>query len=91
MARQPTKFNGRIARRVMELHTRGFDNDFFERGENTLVSMQSLHETMSGQAEVRLVDQCPKLPGNSFVYLHTVETSDGEKGLLITDRIRNNF
>ena len=86
-----TKFNAKIARRVMEFHSKGFINDFFEEGEHNLVSLQSSYEIARGQAYIKLIDQCPHKPENDFIYLHTVETTEGEKGLLLSRQIRTSF
>ena len=83
--------NAKIARRVMEFHVKGFTNDFFEDGEHILVSFQSSYEIVHGQASVKLIDQYQHKPENDFRYLHSVETTEGEKGLLLSRRIRTSF
>ncbi|RBQ06766.1 hypothetical protein DRW42_13400 [Pedobacter miscanthi] len=89
---KPTsKFNGSIANRVMELHSKGYDADFFERGDHELISGQSNLPVVHGEAEVKLVDQCLHHPSKAYMYLHTVETSTGERGLLLSSKIHTAF
>ncbi|AYL94329.1 hypothetical protein [Mucilaginibacter celer] len=85
--RPSKKLNGSITRCVIELQDKGFHFDYLALSNKHLYCVQSSELISAENASVRLVDLGYDYLFRCIKYVHTVETYNGESGLLITDGI----
>jgi hypothetical protein len=83
------KLNAAITKRVIQLHALGYDCDFLIMGQG-LLCIQSNQNFPVDAVLIKVVDQGYDQLTHSFKYVHTIDTNNGEKGVMITDAIFNN-
>ena len=79
--------NHRLTRKLIDLHTRGYELDFDLLNNRCLICMQDGQCFSEDSATVRIVDQVYDFISDSYKYLHTVETACGKKGILLIEGI----
>ncbi|MCJ8208603.1 hypothetical protein MUY27_02710 [Mucilaginibacter sp. RS28] len=81
------KINSLLTKRVTQLHQAGYTSDFaLTKGKN-LRSLQTEIETKPFATTIKLVDQIYDRLFLQYKYVHTVETDNGEKGILLLPAI----
>jgi hypothetical protein len=81
------KMNGSLTRKLIELHDKGYVNDFLLTAKKNLLCIQDEVIFPIEHAAVRLVYLGYDHLTNSFKYIHTIDTGTGEKGVLLADSI----
>ncbi|TSD63028.1 hypothetical protein FFF34_018955 [Inquilinus sp. KBS0705] len=79
--------NHTITSRVIDLHNQGYTDDFLPVNNYTLLCLQNSVNFGFDDLHIKVIDQGFDQLTKSYKYIHTIETSHGEKGLLITDFI----
>jgi hypothetical protein len=79
--------NGSLTRKVIELQSLGYGNDFQILGHREVLCLQDNQYTAIENMQIKVVDQGYDQLSKSFKYIHTIETDCGKRGLLLADRI----
>jgi hypothetical protein len=79
--------NAFLTKKIIALHQLGYEQDFQFAGDDLLQCIQTDRYYDMAGVVLRLVDQQYDYLSHSFKYLHTIETGNGEKGILLTDEI----
>ena len=87
--RNSRKLNSSITRRVIELHDNGYEYDFLMLGRH-LLCIQSNQGFPASAVHIKVIDQGYDKLSRSFKYIHTVDTCNGEKGVMISEAIFTN-
>ena len=83
------EMNGSMTQKVIELHDKGYDCDFLLIGNKILVCVQNNNRYPVKDVMVNAVKKAYDKFSHSYKHIHTIETSSGEKGVLLTDRVFN--
>ncbi|MBD1385927.1 hypothetical protein IDJ75_11600 [Mucilaginibacter rigui] len=75
-----------MTKRLIELQAKGYDHDYLLEGAN-LVCVQDSHSLPLTSAWVKLIDQAYDRLSKTFKYIHSIDTGNGEKGVIIADAI----
>ena len=81
------KLNNALTRRVIELHSKGYTDDYMPTADHKLQCMQDSLDFAVEDLDIQIIDQQFDQLSNSYKYIHTIETINGSKGLMITDFI----
>jgi len=81
------KTNNSITRRVIELHEKGFTMDFDFMGNKNFRCLQSDDDFYPEDISITVIDQLYDQFTKSLKYIHTIETSNGYKGVLLSDKV----
>jgi hypothetical protein len=79
--------NRSITQCVITLHQKGYTHDFLLTGTGQFQCIQSGESFDMHDLMVSMVDCGFDLLTNTHKYIHTIDTPDGSKGLLITNNI----
>jgi hypothetical protein len=79
--------NKELTSKLIKLHSKGYDLDFYMNRCDHLVCVQSGEEFPCACIMVQLVDQIYDFITNSFKYVHTVDTVCGRKGIMVMEGI----
>jgi len=79
------RINSQLTRRIIDLHDQGYGLDFGINQCRGIVCLQDNREFGLAGVQVRIVDQVYDQFSHSYKYIHTIQTSCGEQGLLIAD------
>lgn len=79
--------NSTITQCVITLHQKGYTHDFLSIGAGRLQCIQSGESFDMHDLLISMVDCGFDLLTNTHKYIHTIDTPDGEKGLLISNNI----
>lgn len=83
------EMNDSLTKKVIELHDKGYDCDFFLIGETVLLCMQTNRRYPVKDVTVNAVKRAYDDFSHSYKHIHTIETSSGEKGVLLADSVFN--
>jgi hypothetical protein len=81
------KLNRTITSRVIDLHGKGYTDDFLPAKDQTFLHIQNSENFTMADLNIKVIDQGFDQLTNSYKYIHTIETVNGDKGLLIADFI----
>jgi hypothetical protein len=81
------KLNHALTSRVIDLHNQGYTDDFLPSQDQTFVCLQNSENFTADDLSIKVIDQGFDQLTKTYKYIHTIETSNGSKGLLITDFI----
>jgi len=81
--------NSAMTRQVINLHEQGYVNDFCFHSKR-LLCMQNDVNFGINDVYIEVIDQVYDHLSRRFKYIHTVDTCNGEKGVMIIDRIFTN-
>jgi hypothetical protein len=84
------KLNFLLTRRVIELHGQGYDHDFLVSAGRHLICLQNNMNFNVEDVNIEVVDQGYDQLSRSFKYVHTIDTGNGERGVLIAEGILTN-
>lgn len=79
--------NGRITRRVIELHEKGYSMDFQSLSKHDYLCLQNSYGFAIDDLVIVVIDQIFDRISRTFKYIHTVETTTGDKGVLLSDTV----
>jgi len=83
------EMNGSMTEKVIELHDKGYDCDFFLIDDKILLCMQTNRRFPIKDVMVNAVKRAYDNFSHSYKHIHTIETACGEKGVLLTDSLFN--
>ena len=81
------KTNTRITKRIIELHEKGFLLDFHFLGERNFQCLQAEGNFLAEDLCITVIDQVFDQFSRTFKYIHAIETSNGYKGVLLSEEI----
>jgi len=81
------KLNHAITSRVIDLHSQGYTDDFLAAKDHTFHCLQNSEDFLITDLYIKVVDQGFDQLTKTYKYIHTIETINGSKGLLIADFI----
>lgn len=81
------KLNNALTQRVIDLHDQGYTNDFLPTPDHKFQCLQDSLDFSVEDLDIKIIDQQFDQLTNSYKYIHTIETINGHKGLLVTDFI----
>ena len=85
----PRIINRAITRQVINLHKQGYVNDFCLCNKH-LLCMQNAVNFRVNDVCIKVIDQVYDQLSRRFKYIHTIDTCNGEKGVMIIDQIFTN-
>lgn len=80
------KKNGRITNRVIELQERGFDLDFQLLGGKEVLCIQNNIVFKIDNLEILVLEQAYDQFSHSQMFIHSVETFEGLRGILLSEK-----
>jgi len=83
----PKKLNGKITKRVIELHEKGYCMDFQSISQHYYLCLQDSFGFAIDDLVIVVIDQIFDRFSKTYKYIHTVETTNGYKGVLLSDNI----
>lgn len=83
------EMNCSITEKVIELHDKGYDCDFLLIDNKILLCMQTNKKFPVKDVMVNAVRKAYDNFSHSYKHIHTIETTSGEKGVLLADSIFN--
>lgn len=81
------KLNHVITSRVIDLHDKGYTDDFLPAKDQTFLHIQNSEKFTMADLNIKVIDQGFDQLTKSYKYIHTIETVNGDKGLLMADFI----
>jgi len=84
------KLNSLLTKRVIELHSKGYDYDFLPSGNQHLLCLQNNADFKVTDVNINIIDQGYDQLSRSFKYVHSIDTGNGERGVLIAEGIFTN-
>lgn len=81
------KLNNALTMRVIDLHDKGFTNDFLPMKDQHFLCLQDEVDFSADDLNITVVDQAFDQLTKTYKYIHTIETVNGSKGLLVCDMI----
>jgi hypothetical protein len=84
------KLNFSLTRKVIELQAKGYHYDYLVLCNQHLLCAQNNQAIPMGAVHIQVVDQCYDQLSRSFKYIHTVDTGNGEMGVMVTEAICTN-
>jgi hypothetical protein len=81
------KLNNALTQRVIDLHDKGYTNDFSPTADHKFQCIQDSEDFSVEDLDIKVIDQQFDHLTKTYKYIHTIETVNGGKGLLITDFI----
>ncbi|GAA4314702.1 hypothetical protein GCM10023149_10920 [Mucilaginibacter gynuensis] len=81
------KLNSILTRRVIDLHDKGYIHDFLPLRGQSFLCIQNKEKFGMDELNIIVIDQAYDQFTRTFKYIHTIETPDGSKGLLLADFI----
>ncbi|QPH40790.1 hypothetical protein [Pedobacter endophyticus] len=83
------RLNVSITKKVIELQERGYDCDFLLLANGTLLCMQTNLNYPVSTVAINRMDQGYDFFSHSYKNIHTIETGNGERGVLLTEQAFN--
>ncbi|MDB4999476.1 MAG: hypothetical protein JWP67_625 [Mucilaginibacter sp.] len=83
----PHKLSNALTCKVIDLHDQGYINDFLPTSDHKLLCIQDCEDFSVEDIDIQVVDQQFDQLTNTYKYIHTIETINGSKGLMLTDFI----
>lgn len=84
MKNNKIKLNNALTSRVIDLHDQGYTDDFLPV-KDEFFCLQNSENFSPADLNIQVVDQCFDQFSNTYKYIHTIETTNGNKGLLMAD------
>jgi len=85
------KVNGSITNKVIELHNDGYIFDFLILDQLEVLCLQDNKRIPREHVLVKVQGQGYDLFSHTFKYIHTIETTCGKRGLLLTEQVYSWF
>lgn len=84
------KLNFSLTKRVIELHAKGYHFDYLVLHNGQLLCIQNSLAIPVNAVHINVIDQVYDQLSQSFKYIHTIDTGDGEMGVMVTEAIVTN-
>lgn len=81
------RLNVSITKKVIELQEQGFDCDFLLLANGNLLCMQTNLNYLVSTVAIKQREHGYDFFSHSYKHVHTIETSNGERGVLLTEKI----
>jgi hypothetical protein len=81
------KLNNTLTNRVIDLHDQGYTDDFLSVKNERFVCLQNSEDFSLADLNIKVIDQGFDQFSQTYKYIHTIETVNGSKGLLVADLI----
>lgn len=81
------KINSSITDKVIELHNIGYVFDFLISDQEEVICLQDNKHFPRENVDVKVMGQGYDHFSHSFKYIHTIETSCGKWGLMLSDEV----
>ena len=81
------KTNTRITKRIIGLLKKGFQLDFHLLEEQNFQCLQAKGNFLAEDLCITVIDQVFDQFSRTFKYIHSIETSNGYKGVLLSEQI----
>jgi len=78
------KIQAKMTSRVIDLHQSGYEADFIRSNEQLIICCQNNRAYKPEELAISFTGKFPSGIRNEYRYLHTVESSDGLMGMLVT-------
>jgi len=85
--RTTNRLNVSITKKVIELQEQGYDCDFLLLANGSLQCMQTNLNYPLSAVFIKEREHGYDLFSHSYKHVHTIETGNGEKGVLLTEKI----
>ncbi|KQM69607.1 hypothetical protein ASE74_06370 [Pedobacter sp. Leaf216] len=86
IARTTNRLNVSITKKVIELQERGYDCDFLLLANGNLLCMQTNFNYPLNTVAIKQMEHGYDFFSHSYKHVHTIETGNGEKGVLLTEK-----
>lgn len=84
--RTTNRLNVSITKKVIELQEQGYDCDFLLLANGSLLCMQTNFNYPLSTVSIRLMEHGYDFFSHSYKHVHTIETGNGERGVLLTEK-----
>jgi hypothetical protein len=81
------KLNNALTNCVIDLHNQGYTDDFLSIKNERFLCLQNSEDFSLAELNIKVIDQGFDQFSQTYKYIHTIETVNGSKGLLVTDLI----
>lgn len=81
------KLNRTLTKWVIDLHGKGYINDFLQLNNQRLRCLQNSEDFPISDLNINVIDQGFDQLTRTYKYIHTIETMDGDKGLLVNEAL----
>jgi hypothetical protein len=85
--RNNRKFNIGLTNRLIELQAKGYHFDYLVLCNGQLLCIQNNQAIPIDAVHINVVDQIYDVISRRFKYVHTIDTGNGEMGVMITEAI----
>ncbi|MDY0907318.1 hypothetical protein [Pedobacter sp. CFBP9032] len=82
-----SRLNVSITNKVIELQERGYDCDFLLLNNGSLLCMQTNRKYPLNSVSINMMEHGYDFFGQCYKNVHTIETGNGERGLLLTETV----
>ncbi|AMR32412.1 hypothetical protein A0256_13750 [Mucilaginibacter sp. PAMC 26640] len=79
------KFNSALTMRVIDLHDQGYTDDFMPMKNRHFLCLQDSVDFAVEDLNIRVIAEAFDQQTKTTKYIHTIETINGSKGLLVSD------
>jgi hypothetical protein len=86
-AKKIRQLNFNLTRRVIELHAQGYHFDYLALGNCQLLCIQNNRAIPAATANINVVGQAYDQLSRSLKYIHTIDSGNGEMGVMIAETI----
>lgn len=86
-AKKPRELNSQLTKTLVELHAKGYHFDFFPLNQRWLLCLQNNRVVLLDTVYIYIVGQVYDQLSRSFKYIHTIDTGDGEQGVMVAEGI----
>lgn len=83
------RLNVSITKKVIELQERGYDCDFLLLANGSLLCMQSNTNYPINTVSISQMEHGYDFLSQTYKHVHTIETGNGERGVLLTEKEYN--
>jgi hypothetical protein len=84
--RTTNRLNVSITKKVIELQERGYDCDFLLLANGSLLCMQTNFNYPVNTVSIKEMEHAYDFLSHSYKHVHTIETGNGERGVLLTEK-----
>lgn len=81
------KLNRTLTKWVIDLHGKGYINDFSQINNQRLRCVQNCEDFSIEDLNINVIDEAFDQLTQTYKYIHTIETMDGDRGLLVVEAL----
>ncbi|WP_146203132.1 hypothetical protein [Mucilaginibacter oryzae] len=83
--------NRTLTKWVIDLHGKGYTDDFLQLNSQRLRCLQNSEDFPITDLDIKVIHQGFDQLTKTYKYIHTIETMDGAKGLLVVEDVCPNY